>query len=249
MTQHPIIGITTWSIDARAGVYPRSWGVGERYVRAVGEAGGTPQLVPLLGEASDVLRRIYDALDGILLPGGADIDPSAYGAERSRMCGAADPDRDLTELTLTRWAIGERKPVLGICRGMQLINVAAGGTLHQDIGAERPGAIEHDHQGGHGEHAHELLVHDVELAAGSRAATILGAGRLRVNSTHHQAIARIAPSLVASALAPDGVVEGVEGRDHAFLLGVQWHPEDLTERDPRMRRIFAAFVQAAGSGL
>lgn len=247
MAPHPLIGITTWSIDARAGVYPRSWGVGERYVLAVAEAGGIPQLIPLLGDDSEMLRRIYDGLDGILFPGGADIDPMEYGAERSPLSGSAEVERDRTELTLARWALEDGKPIFGICRGSQLINVAAGGTLYQDLPTERPGTVEHDFHPPGATNQHDLLAHDAELAPGSRLERILGASCVRVNSTHHQGIREVAPALAASAHAPDGIIEGVESKGDAFVLGVQWHPEDLTTSEPPMRRLFAALVDAAAA--
>lgn len=245
MAIRPIIGVTTQTLDAIPGVIPRAWAVGQRYALALAGAGGIPQPIPLLASDPDTLRHVYDGLDGILFTGGADIDPSAYDAERSPLCGRSDPDRDRTELTLARWAMDERKPALGICRGLQLINVAAGGTLHQDLAAERPESIRHDYPDFDGANPHDQLVHDVELLPGSRAGGILAESCVRVNSTHHQGIARLADTLTAWAHAPDGVVEGIESKDDSFVLGVQWHPEDLTDNDPRMRRIFDALVHAA----
>jgi putative glutamine amidotransferase len=245
MTMRPTIGITTWTADATPGVHPRSWSAGQRYVLAVAAAGSVPQLVPLLGGDTATLRLIYEGLDGILFPGGADIDPAEYGAERLPLCGRIDADRDRTELTLARWALEERKPVIGICRGMQLVNIAAGGTLYQDLQAQRAGSMEHDPPAPEGANPHDQLVHDVEVSPGSRMESVLAERCVRVNSSHHQAVWQLAPTLLASAFAPDGVIEGVEAKGDAFTLGVQWHPEDLTESDPRMRRIFAALADEA----
>src|SRR6185437_3525882 len=166
MPVRPVIGITTQTLDAIPGELPRCWVMSQRYVLALAEAGGVPQLVPLLCDDPETLRLIYERLDGILLPGGVDIDPSVYGAARSPLCGRTDPDRDQTELMLTRWAMEERKPVLGICRGAQLINVAAGGTLYQDIATERTGAIKHDYFPNGEQNPRNQLVHDVELTGG-----------------------------------------------------------------------------------
>ena len=247
MTHRPVVGITTWNIDARAGAYPDSWGVGRRYVLAVAEAGGVPQLIPLLGEDPETLARIYDGLDGILFPGGADIGPEEYGAERSPLCGSVDAERDRTELILARWALEEGKPVLGICRGLQLINVAAGGTLYQDLATEHASTVDHDLPDTDGTNPHEALAHDVELSPRSRIERIMGAECVRVNSTHHQGIKELASSLIVSAHAPDEIIEGIESKGGAFVLGVQWHPEDLTSSDRRMRGIFAALVDNAAA--
>ena len=245
MPARPIIGITTQTLEAVPGELPRCWVMSQRYVLALAEAGGVPQLVPLLCDDPETLRLIYDGVDGILLPGGVDIDPSVYGAARSPLCGRTDPDRDHTELMLTRWAMEERKPVLGICRGVQLINVAAGGTLYQDIATEHTGAIKHDYFPDGEQNPRNQLVHDVELTAGSRLEDILAVSGTRVNSMHHQGIRDLAPDLLASAYAPDGVIEAVESPDDAFVFGVQWHPEDLTNRDWHMRRLFESLLRAA----
>jgi putative glutamine amidotransferase len=156
-----------------------------------------------------------------------------------------DPDRDRVELQFARWAIAEGKPVFGLCRGLQIVNVALGGTLYQDIAAQFSGAIKHDCFPTAG-YARDHLAHEVTVSAGSRLGTLIGAASLRVNSMHHQAVKELAPGLLPSAVAPDGVVEAVESPDQPFLLGVQWHPESLVERDLRMRRLMAGFVEAAG---
>ncbi|MGH7627614.1 MAG: gamma-glutamyl-gamma-aminobutyrate hydrolase family protein [Gemmatimonadaceae bacterium] len=247
MPVRPVIGITTQTLDAVPGELPRCWVMSQRYVLALAEAGGVPQLVPLLCDDPATLRLIYERLDGLLLPGGVDIDPSAYGAARSSLCGRTDPDRDRTELMLTRWAMAERKPVLGICRGVQLINVAAGGTLYQDIAAEHTGAIKHDYFPNGEQNPRNQLVHEVELTAGSRLEDILTVSGTRVNSMHHQGIRDLAPDLVAAARAPDGVIEALESPDDAFVFGVQWHPEDLTDTDRHMRRLFERLLGEAAA--
>jgi putative glutamine amidotransferase len=148
------------------------------------------------------------------------------------------------ELRFTRWAIAEGKPLFGLCRGLQIVNVALGGTLYQDIAAQRNDAIKHDYFPTAG-YARDHLAHPVTVASGSRLDALVGTAPLKVNSMHHQAIKDLAPGLVTTAVAPDGLIEAVESSGNQFLLGVQWHPESLTYRDPRMHRLVAGFVEAA----
>lgn len=218
-----------------------------RYVRALTAigAGAVPWLVPALDDDVETLRAIYDELDGVFLPGGADIDPTSYGADRHPSCDRSDPARDRVELELVRWAMKDRKPVLGVCRGLQIINLAAGGTLIQDLDALRPDSIKHDYFPFRDGYARDHLAHPVRVAAGTRLSRLMGAAEIQVNSMHHQAIERLGGGLVASAFAPDGVIEGVETRDDYFLVGVQWHPEVLIENDPKTRRLFEEFIAAA----
>jgi putative glutamine amidotransferase len=219
--------------------------MGSQYIRVLAAAGGVPWLIPLLRDDTETLRCMYERLDGLFLAGGMDVDPAHYGEARHERCGVSDPDRDWTELTLLRWALADRKPVFGICRGIQLLNVGAGGTLYQDLATQHPGPIKHEYFETTGA-PRDYLAHEVRVVPGSRLAAVMGGGVVAVNSLHHQGIKDLAPGLTASAFSPDGLIEGVEGRDGQFLLGVQWHPEELTERDPPMRRLFTAFVTAAG---
>ena len=246
MPHRPIIGIPTQTLHAMDGIpeaLPESWVMNQRYSRVVASAGGLPVMIPLLDDEA-TLRALYDRLDGLLLPGGLDLDPATYGEPRRPDCGRVDPDRDRVELQFARWAIAEGKPVFGLCRGLQIVNVALGGTLYQDIAAQFSGAIKHDYFPTAG-YARDHLAHEVTVSAGSRLGTLIGAAPLRVNSMHHQAVKELAPGLLPTAVAPDGVVEAVESPDQPFLLGVQWHPESLVERDLRMRRLMAGFVEAA----
>ena len=240
----PVIGITTQTLEAIPDQLPRCWVMSQRYVQVLTAAGAIPWVIPLLEGNEATLRSIYDRLDGLFLPGGVDVDPAAYGESRSALCGRTDPARDWTELLLVRWALADRKPVLAVCRGAQLINVAVGGSLYQDVSTQHPDAIKHDHFPIGGRRRDELA-HEVRLASGSRLQRLLGTDTLAVNSMHHQGIARLAPGLVPVATSPDGLVEGVEIANGQFLIGVQWHPEDLVDVDPRMARLFAAFIDAA----
>lgn len=245
MPARPTIGITTQTLEPAPGqLLPRCWVMSQRYVRVLAAAGGVPWVIPLLEGDEPTLRAIYERLDGLFLPGGVDVDPAAYGEARGPHCGPVDPARDWAELQLVRWALEDSKPVLAVCRGAQLLNVAFGGSLYQDVAVQRPGAIKHDHFPTGGRRRDELA-HTVKLEPGSRLARLLDAQELAVNSMHHQGIARLAPGLVAVATSSDGLIEGVETPNGHFVLGVQWHPEDLVDVDPRMGRLFAEFVSTA----
>jgi putative glutamine amidotransferase len=245
----PIVGIPTQTLQSLGGVsaeIPPSWVMSQRYVQTLTNAGALPWLIPLVSD-DETLRGIYESLDAVFLPGGADIDPVSYGTVPHAMCDKTDRDRDRVELALARWAIADGKPVLGVCRGMQLINVALGGSLYQDLATQFPNGIKHDYFpfGGSG-HARDYLAHDVRIAEDSRLARLFGADPIKVNSMHHQGVRAVAAGLVPTAHAPDGLVEAVEGAGPGYLLAVQWHPEALTERDGATRRLFAEFIEAAG---
>jgi putative glutamine amidotransferase len=247
MAERPIIGVPTQTLEEIPGELPRCWVMSQQYVRVLVAAGAVPWIVPLIQGDLPTLRGIYERLDGVFLPGGVDLDPSAYHESNDR-CGRTDPARDEIELTLTRWALEDRKPLLAVCRGIQVVNVAAGGSVHQDLASQLPGAIKHDYfPGVSGQYSRDLLVHDVELVQGSRLSALLEGTRVRVNSMHHQGIKRLGAGLRPSAHAPDGLIEGIESPNGHFLVGVQWHPEALAERDQRMNRLFTAFIQAASA--
>ncbi|MDQ6886658.1 MAG: gamma-glutamyl-gamma-aminobutyrate hydrolase family protein [Gemmatimonadota bacterium] len=244
MEKRPVIGITTQTLDAIPDQLPCCWVMSQRYVHVLMAAGAIPWVVPLIPGDERTLRAIYERLDGVFLPGGVDIDPASYLEERHPGCGRTDLDRDGTELALTRWAIEDRKPLLAVCRGVQVMNVAVGGTLYQDLAAQHQG-IKHDYFPSLGDNPRHQLVHDVNIVPGSRLAKIMNATSISVNSMHHQGIKELAAGLTPTALAPDGLIEGAEGSGDQFLLGVQWHPEDLADREPRMRQLFDAFITAA----
>ena len=244
----PVIGVPTQNLQSLGGVpadIPASWVMSQRYIRALTAAGALPWMIPLVGDEPDTLRGIYDELDGVFLPGGADIDPANYGEATHERCDRSDPARDEVELALVRWALVDGKPVLGVCRGLQLVNLAAGGTLYQDLGEQMPGSIKHDYFPFGGRYPRDYLAHEVNVAEHTRLAEIFGAGALKVNSMHHQGVRRLGEQLVASALATDGLVEGIESANGWYLVAVQWHPEALVENSPTSRRLFASFVDAA----
>jgi len=245
MKERPVIGVTTQTQDAIPNELPKCWIMGQRYVEVLTSFGAVPWLVPLLADDEATLRAIYERLDGVFLPGGADVDPSSYGDEKHATCGRTDPARDATELQLVRWAAEDGKPVLAVCRGEQILNVAAGGTLYQDLAAHREGSIKHDYFPKDGLYTREFRSHQVRVAPGTRLGELLEDEVVEVNSMHHQGIKTLAPGLVVSAVAPDGVIEAVEPASGQFLIGVQWHPENLVDSDPRMHRLFTAFIDEA----
>ena len=208
---------------------------------AVREAGGLPLILPpVLGEGEASL--VLSPLDGLILSGGWDIAPEWYGEEESPLVERADPERDRAELALVREALRAELPLLAICRGVQLLNVALGGTLYLDVLAQVSAALLHRPAEGQPKDA---SVHQVRLAVGSRLAAILGTTEVRVNSFHHQAVRDVGDGLVVTAHAPDGVVEGLEYRTHPFCVGVQWHPEIPIGNQEGMERLFVAFIEAA----
>jgi putative glutamine amidotransferase len=245
--RQPVIGITTQTLHAIAGIpegLPDSWVMNQRYFRPVLDLGGLPWMIPLIADDLGTLRGIYERLDGVLIPGGVDMNPETYGEQILPLCGRLDPARDTVELQLARWAVEDGKPLLGLCRGEQVINVAMGGTLYQDVGAQFEGAIKHEYYPTKG-YARTHLAHEVEIAPGTRLRELLEHPTVPVNSMHHQAVKTLGSGLVASAFAPDGVIEAVEGTGEGFVVGVQWHPEMFEAHEPSTRHLFREFVRAA----
>lgn len=236
----PVIGLPTLAIPA--GLKPERFGINQSYVKGLEAAGAAPLLIPLLAD-EERLQAIYQRLDGIVFPGGKDISPSHYGEEAIGELNDVEPMRDQVELSLARWAIDDDLPVLGICRGQQLINVAMGGSLYQDLNHQ--GATRIDHSDADGR-ARDAMIHSVRFDPDSRLAQLIDETAVEVNSLHHQAIKKVGEGLQVTGRAPDGVIEAVEGSDRRFLIAVQWHPEEMREA-PWVQRLFAAFVAAATS--
>ena len=203
-----------------------------------------PIMVPLLADDEATLRAVYERIEGLFLAGGVDIDPASYREDKLDVCGRTDPDRDQVELLLTRWALADGKPVLGVCRGMQVINVACGGSLLQDVEHQGDRAIKHDYFPTQG-FERDYLAHIATVEPDSKLGRIYGADAIMVNSMHHQGIRELGTGLTAPVIAPDGLIEGLETTDDTFVVGVQWHPEMLIEKDQGTRRLFSEFVQAA----
>ncbi|HEY0839373.1 MAG TPA: gamma-glutamyl-gamma-aminobutyrate hydrolase family protein [Vulgatibacter sp.] len=220
--------------------HPPRYFLKRSYADAVLAAGGLP-LVPAYGAP---LAELLSWADAVVVTGGAfDIDPGAYGEERREDCGPAKDERTRFERALLEGALARRLPVLGVCGGMQLLNVVRGGSLHQDILAEVPGASDHEQK----TPSHETA-HPIEVVAGSRiaAAASVATLPLLVNSTHHQAVKRVGEGLVVTATAPDGVTEAIEDPAMPFVMGVQWHPEQLRD-SPWNAAIYRQLVAAAES--
>lgn len=225
----PLIGIPTRTRVTASG--PQADEMRRAYAAAVAGAGGIPVLLPQAGDPLAQLAR----LDGVLLAGGDDIDPAHYGEAAHPRLGPIDPGRDAWELALACACIDRGIPILGLCRGHQVLAVASGGALWQDLPSQSPSSVIHDS---------ELeAAHPVRIDADSRLATIIGATGTPVNSRHHQAAKTLGPGWIATAWAPDGVVEGIELPGHRFALGVQWHPEDLQHLAPQ-HALLRAFISA-----
>ncbi len=236
----PLIGIPARTIKDPDG--NDSYGVRFTFPRAIERAGGAPVFIPLkLTEGT--LRTIFARLDGLLLAGGVDFHPSEYSEKVEDYCGEIDLQRDAVELQMIRWALEDKTPVFGICRGIQAINVAAGGSLYQDISAQLEGKLRHQHREGD---PYNLLTHQIDIEPDSKLARVLGESRASVNSLHHQSLKDVAPGFRIVARAPDGIIEGIESVNGAFALGVQFHPEWLIDDDARMVRLFEEFVRASG---
>lgn len=234
----PLIGITTFHTDSQRGYVYIS--VTQAYVSALARAGAIPVMVPL-GLSQDDLAALLQKLDGILFTGGGDIDPALYAGEPHPTVHDVDPVRDQTELFLVHQTVERELPFLGICRGLQIINVALGGSLYTHIQAQHPHALKHDFFPGY---PRNHLAHPIQLREETTLARIIGHPIVQANSLHHQGIRRLAASLTTSAKAPDGIIEGVELPGHPFGLAVQWHPEWLQDQT-EMQALFTAFVKAA----
>ena len=229
----PLIGIGS-DISVTPGKRDRAF-VYTTYVDSLRRAGAIPVLIPPQPENA---REIVEELDGLVLAGGDDCDPAIYGEEKHPTVEPMDARRQEGDLTLAKIARERGIPTLGICLGVQVMNIAAGGTLVQDIDSQMQTEIEHVSE------PEDRARHDVLIENDTRLASILGNREINVNSSHHQAIKKIGDGLRVTAQAPDGIVEGLEDPKHPFYVGVQWHPEDMP-REESASKIFRAFVEAA----
>lgn len=211
------------------------------YLRALEAAGAAPLLIPLTDEL-EVVRTLYQHCDGILLPGGDDLDPALFGEPPHPQLGKVDPQRDSVEIALAQWCRADQKPLLGICRGIQAINVAFGGSLYQDIPSQLPDSLDHRYNTNIG--VYNVAGHPISIVADSWLAQQLATTEILANTMHHQSVKDLAPGLRITAHAPDGIIEGVEGTTDHFVAAVQCHPEHLwAEAEPRWRQFFRAFVE------
>jgi putative glutamine amidotransferase len=235
----PIIGVPCAYLDPVDALGRRSVGIPRNYIDALETAGGIPLLIPTT-KLESTRQLLYRLIDGLFLSGGPDLGP-AYAGElyHSRM-GTTDPERDETEITMTKWALSDKRPILGVCRGIQTLNVACGGTLWHDIRSQIPDALEHQFYPGY---PFDRVSHSVNLASDSQLANLFGVLDLSVNSLHHQAVKEVGEGLRVTARAPDGVIEGIESTSLGWVVAVQWHPEALLSKEPRMRLLFETFVR------
>ena len=238
----PIIGISTIDDHDAAGMHAPRFSLNQSYAKAVEAAGGIPILIPQI-EETESLRRIYEMLDGILLPGGLDIHPKYYGQEPHPALDPTDLGLDFVETTIIPWALEDDMPVMGICRGEQVLNVVMGGTLIQDIYTQYSTTI--DHRESFKRRIRDFLAHDIAIDPDSRLRTLAGEDRILVNTSHHQAVDRVAPGLRATAWSPDGIVEGVEAPERRFLMAVQCHPEEMWRKHAWARKMFKTFVDTS----
>jgi putative glutamine amidotransferase len=238
----PRIGITSWLRDDSDGL-ERWAAVRDTYAGAIRTAGGLPVILPAADGDPRMIAEYLTALDGLLFPGGGDVAPAYYGEARDERCHEPDRERDFFEIHLARAALTRRTPILGICRGLQVLNVAAGGTLYQDLTC-RPGTAP--------QHAaksedRRKSIHPVRILPGTRLHAIMGVSESMVTSTHHQFVKDLAPGFRITAESPaDDVVEGIEDPGHPFLVAVQWHPERMYQDHPEHLALFQALVAAAG---
>jgi putative glutamine amidotransferase len=244
MAPHPLIGVTmsTTPDGAETSTPPRAW-VNTAYFRAVQQAGGVPVLLPPHLDAR-ALDALWGRLDGVLVTGGGDVDPARFGEARQPTVADVSEARDRLEIEVAERAVHAGTPLLAICRGIQVLNVALGGSLHQDIAADTGSTIAHVQTAPRDQPSHHVKV----TVEGTRLGATLGVAEAEVNSMHHQAIKRLGRRLREVAWAPDGIIEGIELVDGApFFVGVQWHPEELTAHHPAARNLFRALVTSAES--
>lgn len=239
-TQKPLIACTAYRITLPINDQ-EGMALSAAYTQAIINAGGIPLMVPL-GLDPNAWLQIFNMVDGVMLPGGGDVLPASYNHPVETQLRGADADRDMFEIWLAQAAIAQEKPLLGICRGHQVINVALGGTLWQDIPSQQPSDTMHDTQG---LPARSHISHTATVDPDSRLGRSLQEREVSVNSIHHQAIQELGKGLRVTAVSSDEIIEGVELPDHPFAVGVQWHPEWLVQKDPVHRRLFASFLQAA----
>lgn len=229
----PLIGVTS-DIDQNGDTLVQT-----RYIQAVRRVGGVPVILPVGLEA---VEEVCERLDGLLLIGGEDVDPYLYGEEPHRQLGKVLPERDESELALIKHMADQDKPVFGICRGYQLMNVAFGGTIYQDIYAQLSEDLLQHHQ------ATDLdfAFHSIDIVDDSKLAEWAGTSEVRVNTLHHQAVKEVKAPLVVTAVAKDGVIEALESTAHRFVVGVQWHPEAMVKRDDALSlKLFEKFIEVA----
>lgn len=237
----PIIGVTASLLPVESGPFIGcEWTtVIHDYILSIEKAGGVPIVLPVVKNPLQI-SRILETVDGILLSGGYDLSPLSYEEEPLGGLGFVYAERDAYEIALVKSAVNIRKPIFAICRGMQVLNVALEGNLHQDLSSVHTSWVQHRQQG-----KYDQPSHSVDIIPKTLLSRLLGVDTLSANTFHHQAIKKLGAGLKVNARAKDGIIEGVEGVDSSFVLGVQWHPEVMVSRCPTMLKLFHAFVHAS----
>lgn len=240
----PFIGMPLWTDKSNTYGGIQTYGLNQSYIQAIIDAGGIPITIPLNLDKNQ-LWILFNQLDGLFLSGGSDISPELYGGKTTIAQVQYDYERDQTELTLTKWALEFNLPVFGVCRGMQMINVAAGGTLYHDLASDRPDVGKHDFFSVNADR--KRIRHSIFIESNSILGNSLGdiAG---VNSMHHQSVEKLGTGLRVTAISEDGLIEGIESEAHSLLLGCQWHPEELTT-NPNQEKLFTYFVQTSSTAV
>lgn len=238
MDQRPFIGITPSQELDQSPTYK----LNSLYAQAIVEAGGLPIILPVLQEKK-LIEGLINGIKGLLLSGGVDVNPLLFKEEPHPKMGRIDPYRDFFELEALQIALAQGKPCLGICRGCQVINVALGGTIIQDIPAEKPGTLKHYQEAPYWHPTHTIQIEEDSLLEG-----ILKGRKRTVNSFHHQGVKDLGRDLKGSAYAPDGIIEAIEHEKDLFIMGIQWHPEHLWQKEEASKALFQALVDRAKKG-
>lgn len=237
----PIIGISGSLLVDSGGMFPgyqRAY-VNNDYIQSVAMCEGVPYIVPIV-DYDEIIKEQVNNIDGLILSGGHDINPLLWSEEPHQKIGEISLKRDTYDFKLLKFALEMKKPILGICRGEQLINVAEGGSLYQDLSLMKGSYIKHDQQDGP-----SMPTHTVEIKEGTKLHDILGEKTVLTNSFHHLAVNKLAEGYIVSAISKDGVIEAIEKEGEDFVIGVQWHPEMMTESYYKMKNIFKALVEEA----
>lgn len=219
----------------------RRFSMGQGYVQSVIAAGAVPLLIPTTLDIG-TLRELYQSCDGVLLTGGDDVDPVLFGEETHPKTEGIDRVRDDVEIAMSQWAVDDDKALFAICRGIQVMNVAFGGSLIQDVPSQYASKVDVRHHGRYEAANRATVLHNVCVEPNSKLASMVGAGDVGVNSFHHQAANRVGDGLMVTARSKDGLIEALELPNHRFFVGVQWHPEEMTQARPDMLQLFKTFV-------
>lgn len=236
----PIVGIPCYSQARQNAIFREASATQQTYIRALEDTNAVPLLLPITSKP-EAAKNVIRCINGLLLVGGMDIDPKRYGQDPLTNISPIDINRDNIELTITTLCLTEHIPVLGICRGIQMLNVCTGGTLWQDIATQIPNAIKHDY---YPRYKRNRLSHYIEIDRNNRLSEIFPDKTIKVNSLHHQAIRSIGNGFKVTATSHDNIIEGIESIEGSWTVGVQWHPEELINDDPYMKKLFSSFASA-----